>query len=160
MADSAKDTTPGTHPDAVIINDNGSVTTRGGRGFVWVSDEKNGARYDVPAGMLPRAGLTPVPGYPVNYKPRARAPKPAVLLGDLTPTAGRSALRAGPVPAEVAAARAAAASVTGTTGTVPSAGTDDGQDDTGDGQADTAAAGSTTTSTTKAGTAGGKAGDR
>lgn len=80
------DTAPG-HPDAVVINDDGSVTTRGGRGFVWVTDDRSGARYDVPARILPRRGLTPVPGYPVNYRAQARTTKPQRPLGETPPAA-------------------------------------------------------------------------
>ncbi len=96
MADDATpETTPG-HPDAVVINDDGSVTTRGGRGFVWVTEDVTGARYDVPASMLPRSGLTPVPGYPVNYRPVGRTAKsrlrlssdPAAPTGDAGESAG------------------------------------------------------------------------
>jgi hypothetical protein len=120
MADSAQTPAPGTHPDAVVINDDGSVTTRRGKGWVWVHDEGTGARYDVPARMLPRAGITPVPGYPVNYKPHARTPKPALALADVGGTAGRfaqaqAAAAAGDVSAEVLAARAAVSALGGTT---------------------------------------------
>lgn len=116
MADNATTPAPGTHPDAVVINDNGSVTTRKGKGFVWVHDESTGARYDVPASMLPRPGLTPVVGYPVNYRPTGRTPKTALLLGDLPVSSGRaSSAAAEPVSAELAAARATAASLTSST---------------------------------------------
>lgn len=116
MADNAETTTPGAHPDAVVINENGSVNTRNGKGFVWVHDEITGARYDVPARMLPRQGLRVVEGYPVNYQRDARAAKPAVLLGDLAPTAGRVVVADASVPvdSDLAAARTALAASTGT----------------------------------------------
>lgn len=115
--DATNPAAPGTHPDAVVINDDGSVTTRTGRGWVWVHDETTGARCDVPPSMLPRPGLTVVPGYPVNYGPQARPPKPKLLLGDVPTTAGR-ATSAGEVSADVAAARASAAALTTSTGPV------------------------------------------
>lgn len=167
MADDATTPAPGTHPDAVVINDNGSVTTRKGKGFVWVHDESTGARYDVPARMLPRAGIRAVEGYPVNYQPQGRAPKTALQLGDLPATAGRAssppAVEVGP---ELAAARAAEASVTGSTEPPheppaetpgdPAAETPTG-DTAGDDSASTTSPKSTTN---KAGAAGGKAGAR
>jgi hypothetical protein len=115
MAETAETTAPGTHPDAVVINQDGSVTTKAGKGWVWCTDESTGHRLDFPAHLLPRKGVTPVPGYPVNYRPVARAPKTQVQLGDTPPTAGHPTAAAGAVPAEVAAARAAEASVTTTT---------------------------------------------
>jgi hypothetical protein len=85
MADNATtETAPGTHPDAAVINDDGSVTTRTGEGWVWCTDTSTGARVDIPARLLPKKGVTPVPGYPVNYTPIGRTPKPAVLLAGLT----------------------------------------------------------------------------
>lgn len=119
MADNATTPDPGTHPDAVVINKDGSVSTRTRKAWVWVEDGVTGARCDVPATMLPRSGLTPVPGYPVNYQPQARAPKPALLLGQLPATAGRATS----TPDEeespgLAAARASAAALTTTTGPV------------------------------------------
>lgn len=166
MADDATTPAPGTHPDAAVINDNGSVTTRKGKGFVWVHDETTGARYDVPARMLPRAGIRPVEGYPVNYQPQARAPKTALQLGDLPPTAGRAssapAVEVGP---ELAAARAAEAAVTGSTEPpheMPvDAGDPTAETPTGDTAGDDSASTTSPKSTTnKAGTAGGKAGAR
>lgn len=166
MADDATTPAPGTHPDAVVINDNGSVTTRKGKGFVWVHDESTGARYDVPARMLPRAGIRPVEGYPVNYQPQGRSPKTALQLGDLAPTAGRAssppAVEVGP---ELAAARAAEASVTGSTELPHEPPVGDQADPTAEAPAgDTAGDSASTTSpkstTNKAGAAGGKAGAR
>lgn len=189
MAETAQNPAPGTHPDAVVINDDGSVATRKGKGFVWVHDETTGARYDVPARMLPRHGLRVVEGYPVNYQPQARAAKPAVLLGDLSPTAGKVVVSDGtPVPAAIAAARTAVAASTGTVavpGSTPDiAGAEVGDvsglapdeteagSDAGDQAGDQADAGSTTSTTTsrrarssattatKAGAAGSEAGTR
>jgi hypothetical protein len=166
---------PGTHPDAVIINDDGSVTTRYQRGFVWVSDDKTGNRFDVPARMLPRQGLTVVPNYPVNYDPTGRPVKYRLdLAGDrdepelaeasavagVAPEQGTVTTGAGEpatgdeaalaVPGGAEAAAAAAGGGDGSTEIEPTAGGD-------------AEAGKSTTtstkSTTKAGsTAGGKAG--
>jgi hypothetical protein len=121
MADNAQTPGPGTHPDAVVINDDGSVSTRPGKkAWVWVTDEGTGARYDVPASMLPRSGITPVPGYPVNYEPHARTPKPALALGDVGGTAGAFARAqaqesAGEIDPKLVAARASVAALGGTT---------------------------------------------
>lgn len=147
MADNATDTTPGTHPDAVVINSNGSVTTRGGKGWVWVTDEATGARVDVPASMLPRAGVAPVPGYPVHYGPVGRAPKTRLQLGDKPPTAGRAAGPAEDLSPELAAARAASGSLIQT----PRDATAEALDaaaGVGEDQADAAGAGDTEATTT------------
>lgn len=117
MAETAQTAVPGTHPDAVVINDDGTVTAHGRRAWVWVHDEGTGSRYDVPASMLPRQGLRPVEGYPVNTRPHARTPKTALLLTDIPVTAGRAstAAAAEPVSPELAAARAAAAALSAST---------------------------------------------
>jgi hypothetical protein len=117
MAETAQTPAPGTHPDAVVVNEDGSVTAHGRKAWVWVHDETSGARYDVPATMLPRKGLRVVEGYPVNLKPQARAPKSALLLGDVPLTAGRVVVADGsePVDAKLAAARAASAATSTTT---------------------------------------------
>jgi hypothetical protein len=170
MAENA-DTAPGTHPDAVVVNDDGTVTAHGRRAFVWVHDESTGARYDVPATMLPRTGLRPVEGYPVNRRPHARPAKPAVLLGDLPVTAGRviTTDNAPELTGAVAAARAAAAASSVSTEPVAPAGLDSSTSDAGATPATEPAvspAGDTTTETGEqpAGepaeaTAGGDAGD-
>lgn len=77
-------TKPTTAPDAtVVVNDDGSVTAHGPRAWVWCTDESTGARMDIPASMLPKPGLTPVPGYSVNLKTRGRDAKSAVELSTL-----------------------------------------------------------------------------
>lgn len=129
MAENAETTAPGTHPDAVVVNSDGSVTTKGGRGYVWCTDEGTGHRMDFPARLLPRKGVTPVPGVPVNYKAVGRSPKVRVQLGDSPPTAGHPAHgAAAEVSPELAAARAAEASVTGTTDPRPPSGGEAVQD--------------------------------
>lgn len=42
--------------------------------FVWVEDDDTGHRYDIPQTAV-RAGMTAVPGYPLNWSGKARAPK-------------------------------------------------------------------------------------
>jgi hypothetical protein len=115
MAETAQTPAPGTHPDAVVVNDDGSVTQHGRKAWIWVHDETSGARYDVPAAMLPRKGLRVVDGYPVNLRPQARAPKPALLLGDVAASPGRVSIAGEqPVDARVAAARVASAATSTT----------------------------------------------
>lgn len=177
MAETANQA-PGTHPDAVIINDDGTVTTRYQRGFVWVRDDATGNRFDVPARMLPRQGLTVVPNYPVNYDPTARPVKyrldlagdrdepelaevsavAGVAPGQGTVTDGAGEPAAGdesalPVGgAELAAAESSGGETQGVGEPEPTAG--------GDAEAAKSTTSTKSTTTTKAGTAGGKAGAR
>lgn len=76
MADSTTDTAAGTHPDAVKINQDGTVDTGGRRAWVWCKDPTTGHRFDVLASRLPRRGAEPVPGYPLNFRRVARDGKP------------------------------------------------------------------------------------
>jgi hypothetical protein len=174
MAETANKTAPGTHPDAVIINDDGSVTTRYQRGFVWVSDDASGNRFDVPARMLPREGLTVVPGYPVNYDPTGRPPKYRLdLSGDRDePELAETSAVARVAPEQGTVTGGAGEPETGDEGALPvggpeaeaaAAGGGDGSaglEPTAGGDAQAASTTTSTKSTTKAGTAGGKAGAR
>lgn len=80
MADTT-DSGPGTHPDAVKINDDGTPDTGGRTGWVWVEDPATGGRMDVHTSRAAwhiARGRKVVPGYPFNPGTSARPPKPAV----------------------------------------------------------------------------------
>lgn len=64
------------------VNSDGTVTTSR-RAFVWCQDESTGGRFDVPAQTLPRSGVRPIEGYPLNFKRQGRNGKTrAQLAGD------------------------------------------------------------------------------
>lgn len=74
MADATTTTTPASYGRA-YVSSKGTVDTGGRRAWVWCQDADTGHRYDVLASRLPRKGLTPVEGYPLNFKQTAREAK-------------------------------------------------------------------------------------
>lgn len=100
MADTSK-TAPGPHPDAVVVNDDGTVTEHGRKAWIWCTDTSTGSRADYPASMLPVDGLVPVSGYPANLTRFGRPAKSrAELVGeaDLDTAASRAALTVSSAP--------------------------------------------------------------
>lgn len=95
------DTNPNLEPGApVVIDDDGRVTAHGPKAWIWCTDESTGARIDVPAGRLPREGLTPVDGYEVNFGRFGRDPKPATDLAGGAPAAKSRSRRSGSASTE------------------------------------------------------------
>lgn len=78
MADDATQTTTPAADGLAHVDSKGQVPTDGRKAFVWVQDADTGHRYDVPARSLPRRGLTPVEGYPLNYNDGGRPAKSRV----------------------------------------------------------------------------------
>ena len=85
MADTKKSSKPG-HDGKAKVSEGGTVDTGGRPGWVWVTDDVSGHRFDIRSNRLPRAGLTPVEGYPINYNQFARPGKTRAELGsDVAP---------------------------------------------------------------------------
>lgn len=61
-------------PDQLDSQRELAARARGVIPFVWVQDDDTGHRYDVPEPSV-RTGMTPVPGYPLNFDRAARPTK-------------------------------------------------------------------------------------
>lgn len=94
----------------VKINEDGSVTAHGRKAWIWCSDDETGARFDLAAHLLPKQGVTPVAGYPVNTgrfareaKSRTQLPAGGAAAAAGAALVGESGPSDGATPAEGAA---------------------------------------------------------
>lgn len=83
MADDATPTTTPADDGRARVNEDGTVDTGGRPAWVWCQDPSTGHRFDYPSRALPRNGVEPVEGYPLNFKKHARPAKTRLqLAGD------------------------------------------------------------------------------